>query len=917
MVCKDGTKCTKVFDNVHNWIFWHNHMPICSDTPWECTNTDREHLSNHAHVCKFGPYCEHIGNPEHEKNFVHGGEKCTDSNCNNLTEEHLGKYFHKDYWPFRQQCTDLTCTNTGRPHRYSKSHSPWGIPECAVHMLTCRSPVPRNNSLEDDFMHSLHFRADFHKNSTELINTLDVYLGKDLSKTSKDYTKITQWVNSLRPTIACSENEAIFALKLGFFASPAVVKFLLESGDNIADVAIRHNRVIRDVARTSPDHAMWIHMYAAACASLYLSELNPSVTEREAVRWAKEELEKEFNIDGGAVNNEIREIVEALREISGASPYSSSPQFPNNNNNNNTSFNPLTDNAVIGVLGPHMGYGNGDPDVIFVLRPGIMYHPDFFVLPASAALYTTSEYRSKRKNWTGSNKNWDKTDAMWRSNANRDFLIDRLSPADPLFVNAVSKELIARTLEKFPGRKKAPNAVTLEDIIRSYWEKEDTPYLFEAHLPQVTPLDCVEYAIISKTKGGNMSDKLKGANIDVHFANSTVNGCVAELSSISAGMPQLLVPQGFHFAVTGTSEHHIPITLDEDAESVEVSFRAYCRDSGNLCITLSNVGDTKCSSSERRCITFVLNGNGRNVALFKNLPSECVLAAAPEPEDMCYHFNNGCPFRGFIEYKIVANYENKKVTFSHNGGSAIYNDLSVSTSISVPTRYSYISFSTTDDGAYAPVVTDLKTTASGNGGYKAIFPSACDIPQYHTFKSTPYIQAPSSTPNKFRSHKQRHGNSHTNTFKSNNMPNWIDNDDDDDDDDDDNMGISNNGRLPLCDDPFSCPILSNDPCAPHKSEKAHICRKGITCPKINDMDHRREFYHLEKEICPDGDSCRSLNDPEHRLVYSHPYKQDYLIKCRYGAKCYYKNDYEHCMSYHHDPTFTYNINTLKFKEFTN
>lgn len=885
-MCPDGTRCGKVFDTAHNWVFWHNRMPVCSGTPYECTNRDRRHLAKYAHACKFGPCCQHIGNPVHERNFIHAGEMCVIPNCGELSEGHLGSCFHKDHSPFRPQCANPLCCVTTRMHRYGMAHSPWWVPECAASMATCRSLV-RGQRDADDFANSLHFRADFHKNSLALLSMLNTYLGQDFRADSQEYLKIKDWVSSLRPTIACSEKEALAALRLGFFVSRATAKALLESGERIAEVAVRHNRVLRDIVKASPKCTKWIRMYAAMCAKLYAAVENPSFTEREGVTRAKNELERNFGIDGDAILNEIREVVSLLREA--ASFPSSLPSWLSNTN--------IAD-AVTGVLGPHMGVDNRPADVIFVLRAGITRHPDFFVLPTAAALYATPEYRAMRGSWAGPGKTWNVSDSMWHGDANRDLLTDRLSPADPLFAEALTKELIARALGRFHGRNMTPNGITFNEIFSGYWEKERTPYLFEAHFPLVTPVECVECAVVSAAKRAALEACFKKENVAVEFANNTVNACLNKFRTLQTSAPWLLAPQGFHLAVTGASEQHVPITLDEDAETVEIRFRACCcgNGGGNLCITLSNVGDSKCSTAQRKCITFVLDGNAQDAAVYKHPPSVCMSANKPQPDAARDNFNDGCQVHGFIEYKIVADYKSKTVTLSHSGGSAIYNSYSVTASVDLCTRYSYISFSSTEDGARSPVVTDLATEARGPGGYRALFAPACVIPQYRTFTSTPYNQAP---PPPFGSKNPHYGNAQANNFG------------DDDDDDDDDM----DGRLPLCHDPFSCQVLSEDPWGPHRSMYAHVCRKGLTCPRINDPSHCREFYHLVKKDCPKGDLCDKLKDPEHRLKYRHLLKQDYLIKCKYGLGCYDIADCHHCCLYHHDPNFNYDVNNLTFKEF--
>jgi hypothetical protein len=140
-----------------------------------------------------------------------------------------------------------------------------------------------------------------------------------------------------------------------------------------------------------------------------------------------------------------------------------------------------TDKHVFSILGPHLGHHYGD--IFLVFKHELMLHPDTNFSPQAATSFV-----SKR---TFANRPWT-TDLGSDAERVKCFHESKLHCSIPGYEYAAASELIAIT-----GAHKKTMDVSIQDILNR-WKKVDSHDVFEAHLPQLIPLDYIEEIYIPK-----------------------------------------------------------------------------------------------------------------------------------------------------------------------------------------------------------------------------------------------------------------------------------------------------------------------------------------------------------------------------------------------------------------------------------
>eukprot|EP01124_Arcella_intermedia_P018257 TRINITY_DN25220_c0_g1_i1.p1 TRINITY_DN25220_c0_g1~~TRINITY_DN25220_c0_g1_i1.p1 ORF type:complete len:813 (+),score=223.93 TRINITY_DN25220_c0_g1_i1:97-2439(+) len=149
-----------------------------------------------------------------------------------------------------------------------------------------------------------------------------------------------------------------------------------------------------------------------------------------------------------------------------------------------------TNKTIFCVLGPHTLNYSKEPDggvhIIFKLK--ILHHPDIFILPCAATLYSkdSTAFDNKKIRPWGLNTKLDMKHV-------KRMTAEKLHPSSPLFSKALALEFLCRVALL---KEKRPSAVTEEDFLE-YIRNTNAHMMPECHLPYVTPLDWIEKVIIS------------------------------------------------------------------------------------------------------------------------------------------------------------------------------------------------------------------------------------------------------------------------------------------------------------------------------------------------------------------------------------------------------------------------------------
>ena len=135
-----------------------------------------------------------------------------------------------------------------------------------------------------------------------------------------------------------------------------------------------------------------------------------------------------------------------------------------------------------------------------------------------------------------------------------------------------------------------------------------------------------------------------------------------------------------------------------------------------------------------------------------------------------------------------------------------------------------------------------------------------------------------------------------------------------------NLFSGNNKQrtLPVCKNPFFCPIANNTKhpnYKTHTNEFVHVCKYGNECKMLDDPEHMRTFKHMDKKDCQYGQSCCKQTDPKHRLEFRHAGLWDYMLPCTKNP-CQHTGNTNHCLRYTHGNYQEPSFDKIKFKGVT-
>lgn len=892
-ICERGADCPFYANGDHTQQFAHPFLPFCPMSPYYCDEKSADHHEKFSHLCQYGPYCKKRNDPEHIRKYIHVGRICpAGASCNDLSEEHLGTYYHDfpgcSTLSAREKCQCVNCADTDEKHRREKRHY-WGGNLITMKMLNVQNPDEGATDL---------MWAPVCENGYKWNQRMDAYLAGKVDTKSKNFIEIVDWFRSMRPNHMCSVEIFLSILNLGCYASLELLRRFWENPLDLLEAVMTcpYMEILREkyAKVLNNTHDTDIRKYAkkmirekqgdvgATELANASNELRMKLSTAPVISSEKKKNNKEYRVAIESKNpgigpflGELDDLIETI--LKSVLALIKKPTGVGNKTNEltKTNYTPFT------IVGPHYdNYGGGQ--AVMVISKEVMNHPDFYMCPQYTNSYASASYANGRPWITGKAPN-GKTYAD-------DFLLEKVSRCSIGWEEAAAKEWIARV--SIANNNKDPSTVTLSDITAYY---KGGSHSIEGHLPYRVPLDYTEHVILTQAAYNSIVANKLGKAVFEHWEKkygksffTITGGRTQDETAIYQNAHPITKAEcrtGMSFHVSDDNEKYLPIDLPDGKFYITFAAR------GKFFAVLA----TKLRYDEdgRKVVSISPSYDCIGLSAWYYTPMACMENKKVANNNF---FNVSCSYNDFVQYCICVDSPSKTITVTHWGPSSAFSNavLKVNMEQGVD-RYHYISFA-------MKKTTKLDTVAIWDLNVSADAPDYGLTPEVFVPPKIQNVtnisssgQAPVNVPQQ-QTQKQAFSGSQLPQKAPSPPLNR-------------RKGASS-GPLPFCSDPFNCPILNNrkDPDhGNHIRTFRHICIYGKdSCKEISKSRHNDMFAHLDKPLCPNGPGCQNMKDPAHRFEYHHKGLRDYLIKCRYGQDCRDKdkNDARHDI-YYHDPNFDY------------
>ena len=497
--CPYGGYCVHFHDQEHINDQTHPFRKPCPLTPFACedhvkylqmgkdsssktTQDFEKHCLQFSHVCPFGREC-HDESDLHTQTSIHVARTVCPhvTNCTRLTdEEHLNSFTHLKFRDIRFKCKypGAECHDRQNPehiarYRHSGNYNHLGV----VHYA------------------KLNERINFVRNHNKLIQSIHDYTETHKwRQPSKDaISRVINWIRSLQPVHRCDRLIFESILVHGHVMSRAYMD-RLRDGQFVANAVTQHPQV-RKIFDRYNDSVLrgWGRDYIRAMVAIefdksysadMMSATRTGVTVPVQSHTSQEQnnIAKERKVQ---MNNYMKPEELATIETHAITIAQASLNLTKNKTGigHQPDQNLGTDKHVFSILGPHLGHYYGDIFIIF--KPEIMFHPDSnFSIQAA----TTFGQSGNAYSWRPWLKDPGSPDGRVQH-----FHWTKLHCSVLDYDLAAAMEIMALT-----GLAKKTMDVKVEDVDKR-WMNIDSHQVFEAHLPQLIPLDCIDHVYMPKT----------------------------------------------------------------------------------------------------------------------------------------------------------------------------------------------------------------------------------------------------------------------------------------------------------------------------------------------------------------------------------------------------------------------------------
>lgn len=925
LVCRFGHFCVRYHDEKHMTEESHPFEPPCAFTPFHCRQYNnlseannvkdvsidvRNHCLNYSHVCRYGRQC-HERSEIHWKTTIHVarnicsyGDRCTKTH----QEEHLNSFSHPGIPDIRRLClySGYDCHDRRNPkhnieYRHEGNHDRSGV----------ISYFGQNREI------------DFVANQENVVKSINTY-GHQLTSTHKLSVpvEVQKWVLSLQPVHRCSQ--AIFESILvhGHVMSREHMEHLKKP--LFAAQAVQEHKRVRAIfdrykMPTIENHAK---DYIRAIVALEYSKKYDSITAAStgssisSLPTSSDDHDKTIRTKERSLKiilkpEELDVIKKCAVDIAAAS-------WNLHNTPTGLKYPPDkelgTDKHVFSILGPHLGHYYGD--IFLIFKSKVMLHPDANFSPQAATSFSSGS--------TFAHRSWVKDPGANPARVTC-FHQSKLHCSIPGYEYAAAAELIAVT-----GSQKKTMDVDLKTILHR-WKKVDSHQVFEAHLPQLVPLDYVEEIYIPKnlfasltpaaqesakkifrrslhitdheinlaaTGGGGSqpSDKSradyqefvinkliekfeKGINHSRQFRGTVITLAPSQFTD------HIVLPLRIKKAYNQYRQTH---TSAKDSDDTYIYWQAMY---GDMMVTLSNEPINDVSQPHLQCLVCYIAERPSTATARYNESYSYLNAGDPYRHDFLMSngkcsgssrsFHRGCNIEDYLTYCLKLEKKTGKVTLSHAGPNSIYCLETITCQFSKTSldlnKVEYIHVSAGSQKvpvqnltiSFEPIP-DLHPSYDTNfkRGHDA-FPSM-KKPHDLDGSSSPKPRQPSDE--KSPSFLDRAAHAIGSFF-----------------------GHDAGGKkLEPCPSSVSCPLYESPK---HMKEYSHPCPYSERCRNQDKEPYLTHETH-EAEQCSSNGPCRKLADPIHRAKYRHAGYPDFLIPCGAGPSCLDRSS-DHCRKYSH------------------
>ena len=488
--CPNDNCCVHFHDEKHLKNTIHSFREPCPFTPYNCSKyvefvqknrgvrpskETEEHCLRYSHICPYGRQCRTRDDKHYETSIHIARQPCAEgTSCSKIDQEdHLESFSHPNIRDIRLFCREpgFKC-----PERYTSGH------------YRKYRHGQNHNYLNVAPSSNLNSEINFVENQKQLIRSVNSYVNDSNWRKAQISQEILDWIRALQPVHRC--NSAIFESILihGHAMSRAYMK-LLNRPQHIAKAVMQHSRIrpiFLKYNSTVVKKDAYNLILSLVCTEFSktgfdgITKLDPY--HHEQINKATMRLEA-----AGVSQDDLKAIHDWTLEIAQASMVlHHAPKGIGYDIDKKMG----TDKHVFGIPGLHFGYHYGE--IIIVFKQEIMFHPDTnFSIQAATSFYSGRTY--EKRPWI--------VDRGTEETRIKDFHHSKLHRSIPRCEYAAALELIAAT-----GKDRQSMNIDL-NTIRQRCMSVDSHNIFEAHLPQLIPLDYIESVYIPQNIYDSLSPK--------------------------------------------------------------------------------------------------------------------------------------------------------------------------------------------------------------------------------------------------------------------------------------------------------------------------------------------------------------------------------------------------------------------------
>jgi len=568
------------------------------------------------------------------------------SDCPLITEIHLTCFRHPDITYPRPDCpAGPECRDYSVPHRKALRHGPWHLPRIPYTGVNVHDPM-HPDVFDEDVVSK--FRVDFEQNLSDLRRKLLIFMQKHGLKKSlpPHFPEIEHWFGSLRPMHMCSADVFKSVVRLSMLKSLNGLQESWFHPEEIAD-AVMGRADLRplfekiDVEEKSDFRLRFLIPYVKIRQGDWdFSDFKEPVSEEgedkevpslkklaeERIMKATDNEKREndcikceyYSRFGEELVNRVMEAVdETLRHIMDMCSGKLGLAVQSD-------VDVRTNYSVFSIVGPHLGtYGKSE--VVLVMRPEVMCHPDF-----NMTMYAASGYCARKDPWYHAGYGDNRTEWMGGMTEDRDesrrvLCKEKYTGASPTWSSVAALEWICRVYwhshnkEGKLYRKTGPielNDVTLDHVKTLFLCFSDwgTHTLVEGHIPNAMPLEYVEGILLKRSALETLGkDPVAGPflmrfkNAGKPFLTLVPDDTKKMWSAVFYYLDQVAnvnKSYGFSFFIPQETTNEICIPLHLSARKAMITF---CVVGGPFSLLLSNfpdLGDPKEKEKKQLKITF-------------------------------------------------------------------------------------------------------------------------------------------------------------------------------------------------------------------------------------------------------------------------------------------------------------------------